>query len=99
MTASPIRDQPSDKEEAMTKLQNKRVDVEYRRHRIIASAIKGRPEAAVWQGGHRLFGLSADTIDQAVVLAKAEIDRRVLDAKSGRRLPYVGTTEEYVAAF
>lgn len=78
---------------------SKRVEIQYRRHKIIASGIKGRPAAVVLQGGHRLIELSADTIDQAIEAAKAEIDRNVSAAKSGRRLPYIATTEEYVSAF
>jgi hypothetical protein len=76
----------------------KRIDIEYRRFRVIASEIKGRPAAIAMQGGTRLFEASATTIADAVAAIKAKIDNHFATQAKQRRKPHIATTAEYIAA-
>jgi hypothetical protein len=77
---------------------SKRIDIEYRRYRIIASDIKGKPAAVAIQSNSRLFETSAATVQDAVQVIKKKIDDRIAQMARGRRELYIATTPEYIEA-
>jgi hypothetical protein len=78
---------------------SERIDIMYRRHRIIAGQWQGTSAAMVYDGTAKLHQADGSTVAAAMEKAKTWIDDLLDGQIAGRRLPRVGTREEYVRAF
>jgi hypothetical protein len=77
----------------------RRVDLHHCGHRLIAAIVDGRPTAAVFADGSRLFIGRGSDLTAALDTARAWVDVQVELAASHRREPHIGTTAEYSRAF
>ena len=78
---------------------SERIDIMYRRHRIIAGERQGSPAAVVYDGSANLHEADGSTVTAALEKAKTWIDHVLNGEIAKRRSPYVGTREEYRRAF
>lgn len=78
---------------------SKRIDLSYRRYRIIAAERKSIPTAVVYDGDTRAVESAGATLEAAVDEAKSWVDQRIGAQRASRRLAHVGTADEYRRAF
>ena len=63
------------------------------------TTIRGKPEVAILEGRDRLGIVDGETMDEAFVFAQAFVDARQSGEAQKRRMPWVGTTEQYIRYF
>lgn len=81
---------------------SERIDVQYRRHRIIAAFQKGKPSAFVYKAykaeDEKIHAVDGTTLNSVVEQAKSWIDELIGNMVSKRRKNYVPTKAEYLDA-
>ena len=76
-----------------------RIDIVYRRHRIIAGDRQAGPAAVVYDGRAKLYEADGPTVAAALEEARNWVDRLLDTQRANRRLGHVGTRDEYLRAF
>jgi hypothetical protein len=78
---------------------SERIDIMYRRHRIIAGDRQTGPAAVIYGGSAKLHEVRSSTVATALEQARGWIDHLLDAQRANRRLSHVGTREEYLRAF
>jgi hypothetical protein len=75
------------------------IEKKYKGCVLKGTTIRGKPEVAILEGKDRLGIVDGETLDEAFDFAQAFVDARQSGEAQKRRMPWVGTTEQYIRYF